>query len=56
MEIKKREVIASVVIISFMFILGFAISEKIQLNLLESYQIYDTAAQIDNKDLFEYGM
>lgn len=56
MEITKREVIASVAIISFMFILGFAISEKIQLNLLESYQIYDTAAQIDSKELFEYGM
>ena len=56
MEITKREVIASVVIISFMFIVGFAISEKIQLNLLESYQIYDTAAQIDSKELFEYGM
>lgn len=56
MEIKKREVIASVVIISFMLILGFTINEKIQLNLLESYQIYDTAAQIDSKELFEYGM
>lgn len=56
MEIKKREVIASVVIISFMLILGFTINEKIQLNLLESYQVYDTAAQIDTKDLFEYGM
>lgn len=57
MEIKKREVIASVVIIAFMLIIGFAISEKIRQSLLEDYQVYDTAAQInDDKELFEYGM
>lgn len=56
MEIKKREVIASVVIVALMFIIGFAIDEKIRLSLLENYQTYDTAAQIDDKELFEYGM
>lgn len=56
MEITKREVIASVVIVAFMFIIGFAISEKIRQSLLEDYQIYDTAAQVDDKELFEYGM
>lgn len=57
MEIKKREVIASVVIVALMLIIGFAISEKIRQSLLEDYQVYDTAAQIDNdKELFEYGM
>lgn len=40
-----------------MLIIGFAISEKIRQSLLEDYQVYDTAAQInDDKELFEYGM
>lgn len=57
MEIKKREVIASVVIVALMLIIGFAISEKIRQGLLEDYQVYDTSAQIDDdKELFEYGM
>lgn len=55
-EITKREVIASVVIVAFMLIIGFAISENIRQSLLEEYQVYDTAAQIDDKELFEYGM
>lgn len=56
MEIKKSEVIASVVIIALMLIIGFAISGRIRQNLLEEYQEYDTAVQIDDKELFEYGM
>lgn len=57
MEIKKREIIASVVIVALMLIIGFTISEKIRQSLLEDYQVYDTAAQIDDdKELFEYGM
>lgn len=57
MEIKKREVIASVVIVAFMLIIGFSISAKIRQKLLEDYQVYDTAVQIDSdKELFEYGM
>ena len=51
MEIKKREVIASVVIISLMLVIGFAINEKIRQSLLENYQIYDTAVRIDDKEL-----
>ena len=40
-----------------MLIIGFAISEKIRQSLLEDYQVYDTAVQIDDdKELFEYGM
>lgn len=56
MEIKKREVIASGVIVALMLMIGFAISEKIRQSLLEDYQVYDTAARIDDKELFEYGM
>lgn len=56
MEITKREVIGSVVIVAFMLIIGFAISENMRQSLLEDYQIYDTATKIDDKELFEYGM
>lgn len=56
MEIKKREVIASVVIIAVMLIIGFFISEKIRQSLLEKYQVYDSAVQIDDEELFRYGM
>ena len=57
MEINKREIIASVVIIAIMIILGFVISDSIQESLLEKYQVYDTAVKIDSdEDLFRYGM
>ena len=56
MEITKREIIASVVIIGLMLSIGFMISESIQQSLLEKYQEYDTAVQIDSEDLFRYGM
>ena len=56
MGITKREIIASVVIIGLMFSIGFMISESIQQSLLEQYQVYDTAVQIDTEDLFRYGM
>lgn len=56
MRITKREIIVSVVIISIMVIIGLVISEAIQQNLLEKYQIYDTAVQIDSEELFRYGM
>lgn len=56
MEITKREVIASVVIIGVMLSIGFTISESIQQSLLEQYQVYDTAVQIDSEEIFRYGM
>lgn len=56
MEITKREIIASVVIIGLMLSIGFMISESIQQSLLEQYQVYDTAVQIGTEDLFRYGM
>lgn len=56
MEIKKREIIFSVVIVAVMLIIGFAISSAIRFNLLEKYQEYDTAVQIDSEDMFRYGM
>ena len=56
MEIKKREVIASIVIIAIMLIIGFSISNSIRQNLLEKYHEYDTAIHIDKEELFRYGM
>lgn len=56
MTITKREIISSVVIIAIMVIIGFVINESIQQSLLEKYQIYDTAVQIESEELFRYGM
>lgn len=56
MEIKKREVIFSIIIIAAMLIIGFGISEKIRQNMLEKYQRYDLALKIDTEELFSYGM
>ena len=56
MRITKREIIASFAIISVMLILGVFISESIQQNLLDKYQVYDTAVKIESEELFRYGM
>lgn len=57
MEITKREVIFSVVIACLMLIFGFTLSGKISDNLMDQYQEYNTALQIeDDTDLFQYGM
>ncbi len=55
-EIKKSEIIFSIIIIAVMMILGFSISEKIRQNLLEQYMEYDTAVKIDSEELFLHGM
>lgn len=57
MEITKREVIFSSVIICVMLILGIVISDKINDSLMNKYQEYNAALQIeDDTDLFQYGM
>lgn len=56
MEITKREIIFSVVIVAVMLIIGFVIGGNIRQGLLEKYQEYDTAVKIDSQELFEYGM
>ena len=57
MEITKREILFSVIIILVLLCIGFLISGAINTSLLDKYQEYDTALQIDNdKELFEYGM
>jgi len=57
MEITKREVLVSLVIVSVLLIVGFLIGGKINEHHMEKVQEYNTALQIDNnRDLFEYGM
>lgn len=57
MKITKREVLFSVIIIVVMLVLGFLIASGINTSLLDKFQEYDTALQIDNDaELFQYGM
>ena len=56
-EITKREVLFSIVIIAVMTLIGFVIHGKISDNLMNEYQKYNTALQIDNNsEMFSYGM
>lgn len=56
MEITKREIISSIVIIAFMLIIGFAISDKIQDAVNDKNAEYQKAIHIDDTELFQYGM
>lgn len=57
MEITKREILFSVVIICVMLIFGFIISDKINDSMMEQHQEYNTALQINgDTELFQYGM
>lgn len=57
MKITKREVIFSIALICIMLVIGIVISDKINDNLMEQYQKYNTALQInDDSELFKYGM
>lgn len=57
MKITKREVIFSIALICVMFIVGIVLSDKINDDLMEQYQKYNTALQInDDPELFRYGM
>ena len=57
MEITKREVIFSVVIVSFFTIIGFMVSNKIYKKQQDKNLRYTTAIQIDNNpDQFNYAI
>lgn len=55
-SITKREVIASIVIISIMIILGVIIGGKINDNHNDKVAIYNKALKIEDKATFEYAM
>lgn len=57
MKVTKREVIFSIVIVSVMLIFGIMLSDKINDSLMNKYEQYNTALQIqDDAELFKYGM
>lgn len=56
MEITKREVIASISIIAIILILGVIISSKISEKIMDSNEKYNKAIQIEDEELFTYGM
>ena len=57
MEVTKREVIAGLVIIAFMMIIGFFISDNIMDWQNEKNAKYQKAIHIENdNDMFQYGM
>lgn len=55
-EITKREIIFSIAIAAVLIFIGVFISEKIQTNIEDSNIKYEKAAQINDKDMFEYSM
>ena len=56
-KITKREILFSVVIVCIMLLIGVLISDKINDNLMNKYQEYNTALQIiSDSDLFQYGI
>lgn len=57
MQITKREILFSIAIVCVMLIIGIIISNNISNSMMDKYQQYNTALQIDNdRELFEYGM
>ena len=56
MEITKREIIASIVIISILLIIGFFISEGITNSQNDKDAEYIKATHIEDQELFQYGM
>lgn len=57
MEITKREILVSIVIVALMTTFGFMIAGHINDKAMEKQQEYNVALQIDgDSDLFQYGM
>lgn len=55
--VTKREILFSIVILAIMFMFGSIISSNISNSLMNDYQEYNTALQIDDdKDIFQHGM
>lgn len=54
--ITKREIIASISIVSIMLLIGFLISSKISEYHTDKNEIYNKAIKTESRDAFEYGM
>ena len=55
-EFTKRELLMSISIVAVMLLIGLSISNKISDYYIDESEIYNTAIQIDNTDLFKHGM
>lgn len=55
-EITVREIIASISITAIMLLFGVLIHGKISEYQMDANEIYNKAAKIESKDLFQYGM
>lgn len=56
MEITKREVLVSIVIIGLMLILGMALSNEIFMQHTDDMETYNKALKVDTVEMFQYGM
>lgn len=56
MEITKREIIFSSIIIGVMLIIGLVLSDKISDSIVDRNEVYNKAIHIEDNELFEYGM
>lgn len=55
-KITKREILASISIIAVLLLIGFIISGKISVHLMDKNEKYNKAVKIKERNLFEYGM
>lgn len=56
MEITKREVVASVIIIAIMLILGLSIGDKLSNHMMDQNSKYYRAIHVNTTELFQYGL
>lgn len=56
MEITKREVLFSSIIIGIMLIIGFMLSGRISDSMNDRNEVYNKAIHIEDPELFKYGM
>ena len=56
MEITKREILASISIITIMILFGILISTKISEYQMDKNEIYNKAVKIEDRNMFQYGM
>lgn len=56
MEITKREILASISIITIMILFGILISTKISEYQMDKNEIYNKAVKIEDQSMFQYGM
>lgn len=57
MEVTKREILFSIIIVAVMLMIGFGISDRINDSILDANRKYDTALQIENSTyLFQHSM